>query len=182
MDTITVKDLMIPLSEYATTSEDASLVDAIHSLEAAQNELKKAYKHRGILVYDNHNSKKIVGKISQWDVLKALEPKYRQIGDGQPMSRYGLSKSFINSMFANFSILDEPFVDVCKKAAKIKVKDVMCTPTEGEYVDENATLTEAIHQLVMGHHMSLLVTRDSDIVGIVRLTDVFLEVCKTIKD
>jgi len=35
-------------------------------------------------------------------------------------------------------------------------------------------MDEAIHQLVLGHHQSLLVTgKDGDIVGILRLTDVF---------
>jgi predicted transcriptional regulator len=34
-------------------------------------------------------------------------------------------------------------------------------------------LDEAIHQLVMGHHQSVLVLRQKKIVGILRLTDVF---------
>ena len=49
----------------------------------------------------------------------------------------------------------------------------MYTPGEGEYVSEEASLEMACHQLVMGHHQSLLVTRGDDIVGILRLTDVF---------
>ena len=52
----------------------------------------------------------------------------------------------------------------------------MYAPTEGEYVDENASLGEAIHQLVMGRHQSLLVTKDKEITGILRLTDVFKEI------
>jgi hypothetical protein len=36
--TYTVKDLMVPLSEYATVSEDASLYEAVVSLEKAQEE------------------------------------------------------------------------------------------------------------------------------------------------
>jgi hypothetical protein len=35
-------------------------------------------------------------------------------------------------------------------------------------------LNEAVHQLVLGHHQSLLVTDSTgDIIGILRLTDVF---------
>ncbi len=52
----------------------------------------------------------------------------------------------------------------------------MYSPTEGEYLSENATLDEAIHMLVMGYHQSLLVTRGRRIVGILRLTDVFATV------
>lgn len=58
----------------------------------------------------------------------------------------------------------------------------MYSPTEGEYVDENATLDEAIHMLVMGHHQSLLVTRNDDIIGILRLTDVFAAIFHTMKE
>jgi CBS domain-containing protein len=58
----------------------------------------------------------------------------------------------------------------------------MYTPTEGEYVPDEATLDQALHQLVVGRHQSLLVTRDGrEIVGILRLTDVFQEVCEMIK-
>ena len=49
----------------------------------------------------------------------------------------------------------------------------MHVPTEGEYVDEDATQDEAIHQLVLGHHQSLLVTKEGKITGILRLSDVF---------
>lgn len=41
----------------------------------------------------------------------------------------------------------------------------MCTPDEGEYVEEKASLEEGIHQMVMGQHQSLLVTRENRVVG-----------------
>jgi CBS domain-containing protein len=58
---------------------------------------------------------------------------------------------------------------------------MMQTLAEGEYVDENATLDQAIHQLVMGNLASLLVTRGEEIVGILRLSDVFNEICERVK-
>jgi hypothetical protein len=39
-----------------------------------------------------------VGKLSQWDVLKALEPKYRNIEDLEKVSRTGFSPDFLKSM------------------------------------------------------------------------------------
>ena len=70
---------------------------------------------------------------------------------------------------------------MCRTEADLRVKDIMYTPTEGEYVEESASMGEAVHQLVMGHHQSLLVTRGVEIVGILRLIDVFKEVCDTMK-
>ena len=71
--------------------------------------------------------------------------------------------------------------DICRKAGRLKVKQFMHTPTEGEYVEEDASLNEAINKLIMGHHQSLLVTRGKEIVGILRKTDVFKEIVQAIK-
>ena len=74
-----------------------------------------------------------------------------------------------------------PFEDACRKAAQAKVKKFMYSPSEGEYVEEDASLDVAIHRLVMGHHQSLLVTKGEKIVGILKLTDVFAEIFQTMK-
>ena len=179
---IRVSDLMVPLDEYATVSDDATLYEAVIALEKAQEELNRKrhhYLHRAILVYDKN--KKINGKISQLDVLMALEPKYQEMGDMRTLSRAGFSPQFLESMMENFHLCDKSFSEMCTKAANIKVKDFMHMPTEGEYVEEELSLCEAIHQFVMGHHQSLLVTRAGEIVGILRLTDVFKEVFQMIK-
>jgi CBS domain containing-hemolysin-like protein len=46
-----VKDLMVPLSEYATVSEDATLSDAVAALKQSQADYDRTkYRHRAILV------------------------------------------------------------------------------------------------------------------------------------
>lgn len=182
MDTTTVKDLMVPLEEYATVSNEATLYDAVMALEKAQEALdltRYLYLHRAILVYDK--DKKIVGKISQLDILRALDPKYGEMGESSSLSRAGFSPSFLKSMMEQYSIMTEPFVEVCRKASKLNVREFMYTPSEGEYVDEKTTLREAVHRFVMGNHQSLLVTKGEKIIGVLRLTDVFKEVFQTIK-
>ena len=57
----------------------------------------------------------------------------------------------------------------------------MRAPSEGEYIDENATLGEATHQLVAYPYHSLLVTSGEEVVGILRLSDVFTKICDLIK-
>ena len=51
----------------------------------------------------------------------------------------------------------------------------MQSPSEDEFVEENTSLDIAIHQLIMGFHLSLLVRKDEEIVGILRLSDVCQE-------
>jgi CBS domain-containing protein len=161
MKQIKVKDLLVHLEEYATVNEKSSLIEAIEALEKAQQGFDSShYTHRAILVYDDN--KRIVGKLSQWDVIKGLEPKYEAFGDIRSISLSGLSTEFIRSMME-------------------KRSEVMYKPTEGEMIDENATLGEALHILIIGHHQSLLVTRRGAIVGILRLVDVFKLVCERIK-
>ncbi len=176
-----IKDIMVPISEYATVSDDATLYEAVLALEKAQQEFDRShYAHRAVLIFDKN--KKIIGKVSQLDVLRALEPKYSEIQDHTGLARYGFTKKFVTSMMDQYKLWETPLVNICRKASDLKVSNIMYSPTEGEYVDENATLNEAIHMLVMGHHQSLLVTRKDDIIGILRLTDVFGAIFHTMKE
>lgn len=178
MKTIKVKDVMVDLEDYATVSDGATLYDAVIALDKAQDQFNRSrYLHRAILVYNNQN--KIVGKISQMDILKALEPNY-QVMDLEKLSRFGYSLDYLQS-FSKSALWDKPLGDLGRKAATLIVKDFMYTPLQGEYISEDALLDEAIHQLIIGKHHSLLVTRGLEIVGILRLTDVFTLVCKIIK-
>jgi hypothetical protein len=52
----------------------------------------------------------------------------------------------------------------------------MQTPSPGEFVAEDCNLDTAIHRLIAGTHLSLLVTRGKQIVGILRISDVFAAV------
>ena len=174
---------MVPLSEYATVSEDATLYEAVLSLEEAQEKFEDKhtrYRHRAILVLDKDGQ--VVGKLSQLDVLKALEPKYQEMVQGEGSHRFGFTKRFKKSMLEEYHLFASPLDDICRKAGEQNVKKFMYTPTEGEYVSEDATLDVAIHQLIMGHHQSLLVTRGEKIVGILRLTDVFAAVFHKMKE
>lgn len=171
-----IKELMVPITEYATVSEEATLSQAIEALKNAQSVYDGSkYLHRAVLVLDQNGT--VVGKISQLDALRALEPQYNrlQVSETQNAFRH-FSRFFLKSMIEQYRLFDQPLDDICRKAARQKVADCMQRPTEGEFISDNATLDEAIHLLIMGQHQSVLVTRQNKIVGILRLTDVFTEV------
>jgi len=180
MKTIAVKDLVVPLSEYATIPIGASLLEAVEALEKAQEEFDATkYRHRAVLVLDKTGY--VIGKIGQLDALRALEPKYCDMVDGQAVSRFGFSATFLQSMCEQYDLFDKPLDDLCKKAATLKVENCMGKLSENEFIAIDATLDMAIHQLVMGNHQSLLVKDDKTIVGILRLTDVFVAVFHAMK-
>jgi len=175
-----VRELMIPFAEYSTVSQEATLFEAVMALEKALKESDQTrFPHKAVLIYDKDNN--IVGKVSQLDVLRALEPKYEAMGFPGSLSRFGLTKRFQETMLKELRFWDKPMDDICRKAARIKVKEFMYTPGEGEYINEDASLDKAINQLVMGHHQSLLVMKDDKIVGILRKTDVFMEIVRVMK-
>jgi CBS domain-containing protein len=178
-----VKDLMVPLSEYATVTEEATLYEAVLALEEAQENFEDKhtrYRHRAILMLDKNGN--VVGKLSQLDVLRALEPKYQDMIQGEGSQRYGFTKKLMKSMLEDYNLFANPLDDICRKAGELPVKKFMHTPTAGEYVSEDASLEVAIHQLIMGHHQSLLVTHGKKITGILRLTDVFAAVFHKMKE
>jgi len=116
MKTVCVKDLMIPLDEYATVPKDATLYDAIIALEKALQDFdQKRYPHRAILVYEGEKGN-IVGKVGQLDVLKALEPKYEKMMEkGGSLARFGFGRQFKKSLLEQYKLWDKPLSDVCKK-------------------------------------------------------------------
>jgi CBS domain-containing protein len=174
-----VKDLMTPISEYETISIEADLYEAALALDKVRKDYEQGiYPHKILLISDEKGE--IIGKISQLDVLRALEPKGKQIGDSKTLSRFGVSAKYLRPMLNQCEFWDKPLIDICRGAGRLKVQILVCAPAEGEYVPEDASLSEAIHQLALEHHQSLLVTRGKKIVGILRQTDMFKEVVQTL--
>ena len=174
-----VKDVMKPISEYNTISTEANLYDAALALHDLQMKFEEDSRLHKILLITDENGD-IVGKMSQLDVIRCLEPKGKPMGSSGYLSRFGVSEKYLKPMLNQCKFWDKPLMDLCKGAGLLKVKRLVHAPVEGEFVDENASLTESIHQLALEHHQSLLVTRDKKIVGVLRQVDVFKEVYETL--
>lgn len=167
----TVREFMVPLDAYSHVSEDASLFDAILSLENALHKPQEAAdpfrpRDRALLIMDKNN--KIVGKLSMWDAIKGLDPRYEKQVDAL-------------AMVEDYGLWERPLQNVIERAKSVKAKNLLQKVSEGEYIDENASLDQALHRLITGHHLSLLVTRGKESVGILRLSDVFREVHSVLK-
>ena len=179
-----IEDLIVPLSEYATVSKGATLFEATLALEKAQADYDQTkYRHRAILVLDEKGA--VVGKISQIDALKALEPRYLEMASSSRSQYYGLSAGFsapfINELKEQYSLLEGAMENICQKAGSRRVEDFMSVLSKREFIDSEATLDQAIHMLVMGNLQSLLVKKGDDVVGVLRLTDVFAAIFHEMK-
>lgn len=179
MSNQSIRELMVPLSNYATVSQEASLFEAVVALKEAQAAFtQRTYKHRAILIFDENN--KVVGKVNLATILKALEPKYGEMLSDHSPSHTGFSAEFQREIIESFKLWASSLNDLCAKAAKLKVKSFMMILKKEEQVEVDAPLEVAIHQLVLGHLQSLLVMENNSVVGLLRLTDVFESVAENI--
>ena len=178
MKSYPVKDLMVPLEEYSTIPDAMNLLEAFSVLQQTQAGFnQQRFLHRAVLVVDE--KKRFVGKLSQHDAIEALEPNYKEMrekmGRGS-IHRLGFSDDFIMSTMEQYRLWDKALENLCEKAISLQVKEIMYRLDEAELVTADATMDEAIHRMIIGQHHSLLVTSDNDpseMVGILRLTDVF---------
>ena len=176
-----VKDLMVPLSEYATVSEGATLLETLLALEKAQEEFQHTrYSHRAVLILDKN--KQVIGKLSQLDFLRALEQENEHIEQINRISKFGFSPKAIIAFQEKHRTKSTPIEKTLLTAAKLQVEDFMRFPLENEYIKENTSLDIAIHQFTTGLHISLLVTKGKDITGVLRLSDVFAAVFHAMKE
>ena len=104
------------------------------ALEKTQQSFNQnSYQSRAILLKDSTGN--IIGKLSQLDILRALEPKYAEMKAKAPgMEKYGIDKRYILSVLETYQMFDRPLDDICRKAGMEKAVKNMHRPTEGEYI------------------------------------------------
>lgn len=178
MNQTRVKDIMVPLDDYAVVPPEATLRDAVVALDRAQKHVPPGRQpHRAVLVKDKQG--RIIGKVGQLAFLKGLEPNYEHSIDTDALERAGVGDGLITAMREHTKYFEESLDDVCAHAATTKVGAIL-QPFE-ESIDENALLGEAVHKIVQWQRLSLLVTRGEQVVGIVRLSDLFDTIATKIK-
>ncbi len=171
MQKITVKELMTPIDQYTTISEEASLKDAFMALEGAlRGEQQADSSHPrdfAVLVLDKN--RQVTGRLVVWDVLKGLET--------QTVARVDSM-----AMIEGYSTWGQPLANLATKARYIKVRNLVKALDKREYISEDANLDEAIRKLVSNRFLSLIVTRKGKTIGVLRVVDVFSKVCEKLKD
>jgi CBS domain-containing protein len=168
----TVRELMIPLQEYAVVTETETLADVIASLRAATTRLgAERQPPRAVLVIDDHG--RVLGQVGYLEFLKALEPRYNLLGDLGMLSRAGVRSEVIESLTDRMQLLPGRIIDACTRARDVLIRDIMRPITE--CIDEDASLSEAVHKFVIWQTPRILVTRKDQVSGVLRLADLCAE-------
>jgi CBS domain-containing protein len=164
-----VKEIMIPILNYVTVQKEHTLVEVLQSLEQARKS-ENDHAHRDVIVVDANGV--FIGKVTMIDVFRALEPNYSKVEQGQ--DKGVLTADFVMKAAKDFNLWVEPTQTICERGGRLTVSDVMHTPEKMEYIEESATLENALHLYVMGIHQPLIVNnKDGKVTGLLRFGDVF---------
>ena len=186
MSDLSLKELMVPVEDYASVPLGASILEGILALKEAQHrefrEDPERHRDRAVLVKNEQGE--VVGKLSMWSIIGCLEPNYHRVKGGaassMAASRVGTARAMVEGVMESSHLWRSRLRTIARDTAHLKVQDLLHEPRKKELIDENSSLETAIHQLSTGHFMSLLVTRNNRIVGVLRLVDVFDAVCRMI--
>jgi predicted transcriptional regulator len=174
-----VKDLMVPIDEYPVVSIEATLLDVVNALHESHSAGPPDREPpRAVLVMDEQ--KRIVGKIGHLLVLKAVESQQHIKCTINALTSGGVGQEFVEWMVENLRFWQEDISDLCRRVRKMPVKEAMLPIHES--IDAESSLGEAIHGFVAWQTLSLLVTRQGEIVGILRLADVYQAVAAEIRN
>jgi CBS domain containing-hemolysin-like protein len=174
MQATRIKDVMVSIYEYATVSQEATLAEALVTLEKEQKKGDSSRGHSKICLVIDENYD-VVGETSVFEILRVLEPqqgKFQEVGI--EFSSISEEKSLMG--FKKLHLWEEPLKSIFEKATQLQVKDIMYVPSDVERVDHFATLGDVVHRVVAGYQHPLLVTKGGHITGILRMGDVFREI------
>jgi hypothetical protein len=121
MEKLKVKDLMVPADRFPKISCLATLYDGLAALEKAQEKYMSGESDQRILLVDNEEGT-VMGKLSPVDLLSGLETNYLKVNAEEILSRFGLRYVW-RSMQKDYHLWENPFQDLCRKAANVKKID-----------------------------------------------------------
>ena len=181
MEKMKVKELMRPVGEFPRISSQATFMEALDALEKAQEAYSSGKSpQRILLVYDQEG--KIVGKLSPMDFVQGLEPNYDRIDSLKDLSPYRLAQSTLERIKEEFRLWQRPLAELCTKAYNVKIENFVKMPSPDHMVKADDRMDKAFHLFVLGRHDSLFVTEGEEIVGLIRFSDVYKEIGRTMKE
>lgn len=149
-----LKDLIIPLSDYPHMPYWGTLREAVAQLNVAYET-----GHHTVLVFDE--AYKLVGMLSQKDILRGLVPKFAEhYADGVPI------------------FWDDLLESGGEKRLNLPIKDFMSAVKTTGNTDDS--VLKAAHVLLQENTYLLPVMENGKLIGVVRMGDVFHEITNAV--
>lgn len=161
-----VRDVMIPLADYATVTEDATVKECIEVMRRALTGSKGDIYIRCLLVLDKEQRPR--GILTLRDLIRAIEPGFSDPQKLAETIQWAASKP----EFGWDKFLDE---EQARERTKKTVKDIM-RQLKLITIDADAPLLQAAFLMVKHNIGRLPVTEGDRVIGMVRLNEVFMEI------
>ncbi|UCG08193.1 MAG: CBS domain-containing protein, partial [Desulfobacterales bacterium] len=168
-----VKDVMIPIADYTTLTQDTTVREAIDKLRESFSAKVSTSRimetgHRSILVFDERG--KIRGILAIIDLLNAIMPAYLSAPKPSMADSIQYSPMFWSGMFER---------EVMRLATK-KIKDVMSPAPLN--ISANANLMEAAYIMITNNERRLAVIKAGEVVGVIREQELFFEIERILRE
>jgi len=168
-----VKDMMVPIDDYAVTTVDKTLKEAVPKLMKiyCQVEIGKCTEagHRTSLVLDGQG--KLVGILDFKSILKVLIPEVAG-GISGKLQALGISMAFAEADAHDMDSSKQGFRSRVRQNAQTRVSDVMLK-LRGT-IDADAGFLDALKMIYRNKVTVLPVFEGDKLVGVLRDSDLFL--------
>ncbi len=176
-----VRDLMVPLADYAVTTTESTLREAVFTLQRLYCKVEAGKcthaGHRNVLVLDPDNN--LVGILNFGSILKVLIPEISGGLSGKVES-FGVSLAFAQSGTPDLDEARASFRARVIRNATTKVKDVMLK-VRGT-IDADSDILEALKLIYKNKLNVLPVFENDELVGVLRESDLFLAVAEVLSE
>ncbi|MFH1490269.1 MAG: response regulator [Pseudomonadota bacterium] len=172
-DEKTVMDVMIPVEEYTTLTEDQTIREAIERLK--ESFLSKVSTsrlmetgHRSILVLDPKG--RAEGFLAITDLIEAIMPSYLNAPKPSMADSIQYSPMFWKGMFTR----------EIGQMAQRKIGEIMSP--EPMTIEGDSNLMEAAYVMFTKKARRLVVVRSGEVVGVIREQDLFFEMARVLAE
>jgi CheY-like chemotaxis protein len=168
-----VREVMIPIEEYTTLSQQSTIKEAIDKLRKSFSAKVSTSRimetgHRSIVVFDD--SGECIGVLAIIDLLRAIMPGYLSAPKPTTADSVQYSPMFWTGMLRR---------EVMRLASK-KIKEVMSPAPRT--IDADANLMEAAYTMIYQNKRRLAVMDSGKVIGIIREQDLFFEIERILRE
>jgi len=159
-----VKDLMIPLEDYPHIPYWFTLRQAMAIIREAAIKFEGSFEPRSVLVFDEKYQ--LMGILTLRGVIKGLEPRF-------------LKESALVKMDPSLAVLlGDLFGPNVKQESQKPVSEIM-TPIKVT-VNAEDPIAKAVYLMIKENVGMMPVMKDQKVAGMIRLSDLFNEICKLV--
>ncbi|MFO8082993.1 MAG: response regulator [Desulfobacterales bacterium] len=169
----TVEDIMIPIDEYTTLTEEHTIREAVDMIKDSFYPRVSTSRimetgHRSLIVMDKNNNVK--GVVAIIELLHTIMPAY--LSAPKP--------TLADSMQYSTMFWKGEFKRAIKNLANKKLGDIMAPPPLT--INHDANLMEASYAMVSNKERRLVVLKEGKVAGIIREQDLFFEIERILRD